>query len=59
MPCFSPDWVCTMQGETADKFMVRLHKQAHHCKFGAALDKRSTKWKVVPCQVEKETARNQ
>lgn len=29
------------KGETTDKFIVCIHKQAHHCKFGAALDKRS------------------
>ena len=26
------------QGETADKFMVRLRKQARHCNFGGALE---------------------
>ena len=26
------------KGETADKFMVRLRKQARHCNFGAALE---------------------
>ena len=26
------------QGETADKFMVHLRKQARHCNFGAALN---------------------
>ena len=25
-------------GETADKFMVRLRKQARHCSFGEALN---------------------
>ena len=27
------------QGETADKFMVRLRKQARQCNFSATLDK--------------------
>ena len=26
------------KGGTADKFMVRLHKQARHCNFGTALE---------------------
>ena len=27
-----------MQGETADKFLVRLRKQARHCNFGESLN---------------------
>ena len=27
-----------MQGETADKFMVRLREQARHCNFGESLN---------------------
>ena len=27
-----------LSGESADKFLVRLKKQARHCNFGEALD---------------------
>ena len=30
--------VAPLSGESADKFLVRLKKQARHCNFGEALD---------------------